>query len=63
MYVIREGPIAVHRRGENESSEEMTRCAALSRFGVDVDEIDAREAPPRCMAIYLNDNFEVSPTA
>ena len=46
----------------NESSEEMARCAALSRFGVGADEIDVGEALPRCVAIYPDDNFEVSPT-
>ncbi|MDO9164893.1 MAG: hypothetical protein Q7U13_02180 [Rhodoferax sp.] len=62
VQVIREG--RSHYIGEvNESSEEMARCAALSRFGVGADEIDAGEAPPRCVAIYPDDNFEVSPAA
>lgn len=62
VHVIREG--RSQYIGEvNESSEEMARCAALSRFGVGADEINAGEAPPRCEAIYPDDNFEVSPAA
>lgn len=61
VHVIREG--RSQYIGEvNESSEEMARCAALSRFGVGADEIDAGEAGPRRVAIYPDDNFEVSPT-
>jgi hypothetical protein len=61
VYVIREG--RSQYIGEvNESSEEMARYAALSRFGVGADEIDVGEALPRCVAIYPDDNFEVSPT-
>ena len=60
VYVIREG--RSQYIGEvSESSQEMARCAALSRFGVDEDEIDAGEFPPRCVAIYPDDDFEVSP--
>lgn len=62
VHVIREG--RSQYIGEvNESSEEMARCAALSRFGVGADEIDAGEAPPRSVAIYPDDDFEVSPAA
>lgn len=59
VHVIREG--WSHYIGEvNESSEEMARCAALSRFGVGEDEIEAGEAAPRHVAIYPDDDFEVS---
>ena len=62
VHVIRDG--RSQYIGEvNESSEEMARCAALSRFGVGADEIDAGEARPRCVAIYPDDRFEVSPAA
>lgn len=62
VHVIREG--RSQYIGEvSESSEAMARCAALSRFGVDEDEIDAGEAPSRCVAIYPDDDFEVSPAA
>ncbi|MDO9196276.1 hypothetical protein [Rhodoferax sp.] len=62
VHVIREG--RSQYIGEvNESSEKMARCAALSLFGVGADEIDAGEAPPRCVAIYPDDDFEVSPAA
>lgn len=47
----------------SESSEDMARCAALSRFGVGEDEVEAGEAPPRCVANDLDDDFEVSPAA
>jgi len=45
-----------------ESSEEIARCAALSRFGVGEDEIDTSEAAPRHVAIYPDEDFDVSPT-
>lgn len=62
VHVIREG--RSQYIGEvSESSEEMARCAALSRFGVGEDEIDTGGAPPRCVAIYPDDDFEVSPAA
>ncbi|MCM2296788.1 hypothetical protein [Rhodoferax sp.] len=62
VHVIREG--RSQYIGEvSESSEEMARCAALSRFGVGADEIDTEESPPRCVAIYPDDDFEVSPAA
>lgn len=62
VYVIREG--RSQYIGEvNESSEEMARCAALSRFGGGTDEIDLGEVLPRCVAIYPDDTFEVSPAA
>lgn len=62
VHVIREG--RSQYIGEvNESSEGMARCAALSLFGVGADEIDTGEAPSRGMAIYPDDNFEVSPAA
>lgn len=51
VHVIREG--RSQYIGEvSESSEEMARYAALSRFGVGEDEIDTGESPPRCVAIY-----------
>lgn len=57
VHVIREGQYI----GEvNESSEALARCAALSRFGVGEDEIDAGAAPSRCVAIYPDDDFGVS---
>lgn len=62
VYVIREGRWQCI--GEvSESSEEMARCAALSRFGFGEDEIDAGDAPPRRVAIYPDEDFEVSPAA
>lgn len=62
VHVIREG--RSQYIGEvNESSEALARCAALSRFGVGEDEIDAGEAPSRCVAIYPDDDFGVSPAA
>jgi hypothetical protein len=60
VHVIREG-LSQYIGEVNESSEEVVRCAALSRFGAGADEIDAGESPPRCVAIYLDNNFEVSP--
>lgn len=61
VYVIREG--RSRYIGEvNESSEEMARCAALSRFGVGEGEIDVGEAAPRSVAIYPDEDFDVSPT-
>jgi len=46
----------------SESGEEMARCAAPSRFGVGEDEIEAGEAAPRQVAIYPDEDFDVSPT-
>ena len=61
VHVTREG--RSQYIGEvSESSEEMARCAALSRFGVGEDEIDAGEAAPRRVAIYPDEDFDVSPT-
>lgn len=62
VYVNREG--RSQYLGEvSERSEALARCAALSRFGVSEDEVDAGEAQPRGVAIYPDDNFEVQPTA
>lgn len=62
VYVNREG--RSQYLGEvNERSEALARCAALSRFGLNEDEIDAGEAQPRGVAIYPDDNFEVQSTA
>lgn len=45
-----------------ESSESLARNAALCRYGVGADEIDAGEAPAPEHAIYPQDDFSVSPT-
>ena len=60
VHVIREG-WSQYIDEVNESSEEMARCAVLSRFGVGEDEIDVGESPTRCEEIYPDNNFEVSP--
>ncbi len=61
VYVFREG--GSQYIGEvSESSEKMARCAALSRFGVGEGEIDVGEAAPRSVAVYPDEDFDVSPT-
>lgn len=62
VYVNREGR-SLYLGEVSERSEALARCAALSRFGVSEDEIDAGEAPPCGVAIYPDDNFEVQLTA
>lgn len=62
VYVNREGR-SLYLGKVSERSEALARCAALSRFGVSQDDIDAGEAPSRGAAIYPDDDFEVQPTA
>ena len=58
--------VRVHRAGEpsielgqvNESTEELARCAALSKYGISEEE--AEEGTMR-RGIYPADDFDVSP--
>ncbi|UEC01651.1 hypothetical protein [Burkholderia vietnamiensis] len=61
VRVIRDGH-AVHVGQVGESTEPLARCAALSRYGVSEDEIEAGEFRERGTAIYPDEDFEVSPT-
>jgi len=43
-----------------ESSETLARCAALSRYGVTEDDIEAGGLRPSGLVIYPDEDFEVS---
>lgn len=60
--VLRDGQ-AIHIGQVDETSETLARCAALSRFGVAEDEVEAGGVRPRGAAIYPDDDFDVSSTA
>jgi hypothetical protein len=50
------GPVDLGQVGE--SSEELARCAALSKFGISEDE----DTDPNRRGIRADDDFDVSPT-
>lgn len=60
VRVIRDGHV-VHIGQVAESNEALARCAALSSYGVSEDEVEAGEVRERGMAIYPDEDFEVSP--
>ncbi len=60
VRVVRNGR-ARHIGEVAESTETLARCAALSRYGVSEDEVEAGEIRVRGTAIYPDEEFEVSP--
>lgn len=60
VRVLRDGK-AVYLGQVAEASETLARCAALSRFGLSEDELEAGAICPRGMAIYPDEDFAVSP--
>lgn len=59
VRVLRDGR-ATHIGEVSESNEVLARCAALSRYGIGDDEVEAEDADPRRAAIYPDEDFEVS---
>lgn len=60
VRVMREGR-TIHIGQVAESSETLARCAALSRYGLSDDEVEADGVRPRGAAIYPDEAFDVSP--
>ncbi|WP_406625404.1 hypothetical protein [Acidovorax sp. SDU_ACID1] len=58
---VERGGEAVHIGQVAETTEALARCAALSRYGVSEDEVEAGGVRPRGEAIYPDEAFEVSP--
>ncbi len=59
VRVMRKGR-AIHIGQVAGSIEAMARCAALSRYGLSEDEVEAGGVGPRGAAIYPDEEFEVS---
>lgn len=60
VYVQRGGR-AVYLGEVHADNEEWARCAALSRYGVSDDELEAGEGGGAEVAILPDDDFEVRP--
>lgn len=59
VRVVRDGR-AIHIGQVDEDTEALARCAALSRFGLSEQEVEADGAGVRRAAIYPDEDFEVS---
>lgn len=60
VRVMREGQ-SIHIGTVAESTELLARCAALSRYGLSEDEVEAGGVRSRGAAIYPDEDFDVSP--
>lgn len=60
---VHRGTVSVELGTVTETTEALARCAALSRFGVEEEELEAAGIRLRREAIYPDEDFDVSPVA